>query len=71
MHTPISLLNGRSINVLLIECLHGEVNIYLKVCSLHHVYYRKAFDNLQRFLDHIISLHPSIKFTYEIQKDDN
>ncbi len=29
-----------------------------------------GFDNLQRFLDHINSLHPSIKFTYEVQKDD-
>ncbi len=27
-------------------------------------------NNLQRFLDHINSLHPSIKFTYEVQKDD-
>ena len=27
-------------------------------------------DNLQRFLHHINSLHPSIKFTYEVQKDD-
>ncbi len=29
-----------------------------------------GLDNLQRFLDHINSLHPSIKFTYEVQKDD-
>ena len=29
-----------------------------------------GLDNLQRFLDHINSLHPSMKFTYEVQKDD-
>ncbi len=29
-----------------------------------------GLDNLQRFLDHINSLHPYIKFTYEVQKDD-
>ncbi len=29
-----------------------------------------GLDNLERFLDHINSLHPSIKFTYEVQKDD-
>ena len=29
-----------------------------------------GLDNLQRFLDHINSLYPSIKFTYEVQKDD-
>ncbi len=29
-----------------------------------------GLDNLQRFLDHINSLHPSIKFTYKVQKDD-
>ncbi len=29
-----------------------------------------GLDNLQRFLDHMNSLHPSIKFTYEVQKDD-
>ncbi len=28
-----------------------------------------GLDNRQRFLDHINSLHPSIKFTYEVQKD--
>ena len=29
-----------------------------------------GLDNLQKFLDHINSLHPSIKFTFEVQKDD-
>ena len=29
-----------------------------------------GLDNLQKFLDHINSLHPSIKFTFEILKDD-
>ena len=29
-----------------------------------------GLDHLPRFLDHINSLHPSIKFTYEVQKDD-
>ena len=29
-----------------------------------------GLDNLQNFLDHINSFHPSIKFTYELQKDD-
>ncbi len=27
-----------------------------------------GLDNLQRFLDHINSLHPSIKFTYEVHR---
>ena len=29
-----------------------------------------GLDNLQRFLDHINSLHPFIKFALEVQKDD-
>jgi hypothetical protein len=29
-----------------------------------------GLDNLQKFLDHNNSLHPSIKFTFEVQKDD-
>ena len=29
-----------------------------------------GLDNLQKFLDHINSLHPSIKFTFEVQKND-
>jgi hypothetical protein len=29
-----------------------------------------GLDTLQKFLDHINSLHPSIKFTFEVQKDD-
>ena len=29
-----------------------------------------GLDNLQRFLVHIKCLHPSIKFTYEVKKDD-
>ena len=29
-----------------------------------------GLDNLQMFLDHIISFHPCIKFTFEVQKDD-
>ena len=29
-----------------------------------------GLDNLQKFLDHITSLHPSIKITFEVQKDD-
>jgi hypothetical protein len=29
-----------------------------------------GLDNLQKFLDNINSSHPSIKFTFEVQKDD-
>jgi hypothetical protein len=29
-----------------------------------------GLDNLQKFLDHINSFNPSIKFTFEVQKDD-
>ena len=29
-----------------------------------------GLDHLQTFLDHINILHPSIKFTFEVQKDD-
>ena len=30
-----------------------------------------GLENLHRFLEHINSLHPSIKFTLEMQKEDN
>ena len=35
------------------------------LCSWAH-----GLENLHRFLEHINSLHPSIKFTFEMQKED-
>jgi hypothetical protein len=47
-----------------------EKKVFIATATLKPGFWFHGLDSLQKFLDHINSLHPSIKFTFEVQNSE-